>query len=295
MVTHAEPPSRTPEQRTSHSIVVGVDSRGRSVSALVWAVDEAERTHRTLTLVSARSAGDTTAEVAGEHDLGALSRRLTLTHVRHQEVVAEPVDALLQAARDTDLLVVSCRATRPAQRLLLGSTSQTLACWSPVPLVVVPEAWMQPSLASAPLVVGIRPSGDDREVLDFAFARAAVLRVPLVVVCSGDEPEDALHRRLEPWRAAHPEVEVVARSVADRPDRALVETSRFAQMVVVGRHHSTSLGGVLGSTARRVLNGANRPVAVVPAGTREALVRDLDLRAASAGLPWAPTLEGSAP
>ena len=57
MVTHAEPPSRTPEQRTSHSIVVGVDSRGRSVSALVWAVDEAERTHRTLTLLSARSAG----------------------------------------------------------------------------------------------------------------------------------------------------------------------------------------------------------------------------------------------
>ena len=313
MVTHAEPSSRTPEQQTEHAIVVGVDSRGRSVSALVWAVEEAERTNRSLTMLSARS-GEGTTDLAGQHDLGALARRLTLTHVRQREVVGEPVDALLRAAREAELLVVGCRTTRPAQRLLMGSTSRTVACWSPVPLVVVPEAWMQPSLAAAPLVAGVRPMKDgttaddepDREVLDFAFSRAAVLKVPLIVVSSWDVPslyawspadlervhrehEEALHHRLDGWREVHPEVELVVRSVAEasRPG-----APRDVPRLPDGRRGTAPLGGAQRPARQHHAPGPARGVPSRRRGARgiprraRARPRPAD---ASAGLPWAPS------
>jgi nucleotide-binding universal stress UspA family protein len=246
-----------------------------------------------------------------------LARRLSLVNVTRLEVAAEPVTALLDAAADADLLVVGCRSMHPAQRMVLGSTSLAVARWSPVPVVVVPEAWIQPNMASAPIVAGVRPvrldgqpaakDRQDDEVLDFAFARADTLRVPLAVVSAWEipalsawSPEDiqhdraehnaALERYLEPWRKSRPNVEVSFHSVAENPDKALLEASRVAQMVVMGRHHSDVLSGLLGSTARRILSHASRPVAVVPAGRRDELFRDLAVHRSLAQRPWAPII-----
>jgi nucleotide-binding universal stress UspA family protein len=319
MTIHVSPstgqdPSTNPPEGARRSIVVGVDPGGRSVSALVWAAEEAQRDGTTLHLVSARPDGEPSKDPAGEHDLSALARRLTMSEVEKREVVGSPVQVLLGAAAEADLLAVGCRCLGPAQRMLLGSTSRAVACWAPVPVVIVPEAWIQPTMATAPLVAGVRPAplntpssahDQDREVLDFAFARADALKVPLVVVSAWEiptayawSPEDierlrsehdaSLTARLAPWRDAHPQVEVVARNVAEQPDRALLHASEVAQMVVVGRHHSTMLSGTLGGTARGVLHRASRPVVVVPAGTREEVVRELDARR-TAEAAWAPT------
>ncbi|MDX6301674.1 MAG: hypothetical protein QOF53_2888 [Nocardioidaceae bacterium] len=310
MTTHASSSVQAPPQATARSILVGVDTRGRSVSALVWAVEEAERNGAALTLITARSAPSREDDPVGEHDLGALARRLTLAEIETREVVGQPVEELLRAAADVDLLALGCRSMRPTQRMVVGSTSHAVARWSPVPVVVVPESWTQPSMATDPILVGVRPpqiepeaDEPDRHVLSFAFARAAALKVPLIVVSAWEIPnglawsaEDidrirsehtaAQQDRLAPWRSSYPEVEVVSRSVAETPQQALIDASGAAQLVVVGRHHAATLSGLLGSTARGVLRRSTRPVAVIPAGTREALTRDV--HRVLAEQPWAP-------
>ena len=313
MTTHASTSQQKDTKHARRRIVVGVDTRGRSASALVWAAGEAEREESALILVNARRGG-APSDPPGEHDLGALARRLTSSEVDLKEVEGAAVDALLRAASEADLLVVGCRTMRPARRMIVGSTSRAVACWSPVPVVVVPEQWMQPSVATAPVVAGVRPATDtsrsddnlDSEVLDFAFARAAALTVPLVVVSAWEiptglawSPEDIdqersrldehLDRRLAPWKDTYPQVEVVTRNVAENPEQALLDASHVAQLVVVGRHHSAALSGLLGSTARHVLHNSTRPVVVVPAGSREELVHELDIHRAMADVPWGPT------
>jgi nucleotide-binding universal stress UspA family protein len=296
-------------------IVVGVDPRGRSAGAVVWGVDQAQRSGVGVRLVSATD-GRPSTDRAGEHDLGTLARRLGLGNVTQRAEVGSPVDVLLESLDRADLLVVGCRSMPQTQRLLVGSTSTTVASWSPVPVVIVPEAWIQPDLSSAPVVVGLKPSSrraatradtPDRQVLDFAFAKAAHARVPLIVVgafepawlqawSSGDmkqahaEAKSALEGQLATWQQAYPDVEVVANSVAEPAAKAILEASHVAQLTVVGRHASPALTGTLGSTARAVLHHATRPVAVVPRGRPEDLQRELT-RARTAGeRPWGPML-----
>ena len=313
MSTHVSPSAHSHVEQDHRSIVVGVDHRGRSVSAVVWAVEEAEHTGSSLRLVSAVSHGPTGRPSAVQHDVAALARRLTVRKLDHRDVVGSPVDVLLEAAAEGDLLVVGCRSLQTTQRLVLGSTSRAVATWAPVPVVVVPEAWMQPSMAAAPIVAGIRSTaahddpvhGSDEEVLTFALLRARRLRVPMVVVSAFEPPylstwspadlkalqashDAALHTRLAPWRESNPDLEIASKAVMAPADRAILDASRMGQLTVVGRHHAGTLTGTLGSTVRGVLNGIATPVAVVPAGTREALRRELALRRA-ADHPWSPT------
>jgi nucleotide-binding universal stress UspA family protein len=267
-------------------IVVGVDRSGRSASAVVWAADEAERSGRSLRLVCAT--GEGSPEAGAEPDLVRLGRRLALAELECVVETGNAQEVLLASAADASLLVVGRRGMGTAQRLVVGSTSIAVAGRAPVPTVVVPEQWMQPTMASAPVVVGIepanpgRPSAADEHVLGFAFSRAAHLRVPLIVVSAWAVPallawspldvgssragsEDALDERLAPWRTRHPDVEVVARAVAEPAAHALREAAAVGQLTVLGRHSTERPHAFrLGSTAREVLHHAERPVVVVP-------------------------------
>jgi nucleotide-binding universal stress UspA family protein len=314
MMTQVEQSVLQHDHTSTSSIVVGVDIDGRSASAVVWAAEQAEHGSPSLTLVSARRTERAEHEPVGQHDLGALARRLTSRGVHQVEVVGDPVAALIGEAAKADLLVVGSRTMLPAHRIVVGSTSRPVVRWSPVPVVVVPEAWMQPSTATSPVLAGVRPVDDDAvqdddtdaEVLDFAFTRAAALKVPLVVVSAWQVPHlhawspadvnrirstyaTALRSRLTAWRDRYPDVEVAIRVVAEKPAEAILDMSSIAQLVVVGRHHARSLSGVLGSTTSHLLSHSTRPVAVVPSGSREELLRDLDRQRAVSGGLWSPT------
>lgn len=314
MTTRVHPTSHNRQDAAGRPIVVGVDKRGRSASALVWAVDAAERDGSRLQLVTATHDGQDADSPPAQHDLGTLARRLSMLDLDERRVTGSSVDVLLDAAADARELVVGCRSMRTAQRILMGGTSREVATWSPVPVVVVPEAWMQPSMSSAPIVVGVRPdesavAGEDgpldAEILDFAFARADKLRVPLVVVSAYEPawlqawaPDDlaqaraahdkALAHHLEHWKSAYPDVEVTTYNVAEPADKTIVEASRDAQLAVIGRHHSRSLSGLLGSTARGVLRDVACPVAVVPSGNQQELARALAEKRALEGRSWGP-------
>jgi nucleotide-binding universal stress UspA family protein len=308
-------PAATGRATENHSIVVGVDPQGRSAGAVVWAVDHAQRSSAEVRLVSA-TAGRPDTDPTGGHDLGTLAHRLGMGNVTQRAQAGPPVDVLLDSLDGAGLLVVGCRSMPHTQRLLVGSTSRGVAAWCPVPVVIVPEAWIQPALASAPVVVGLKPAGHpaaghagapDRQVLDFAFATAAQARVPLIVVSAFEpawlqawspghmdgaraEAKSALERQLERWQRSYPDVEVVANSVAEPAGKAITEASRIAQLTVVGRHASPALTGTLGSTARAVLHHVTRPVALVPHGRREHLQRELARARTLGERPWGPML-----
>jgi nucleotide-binding universal stress UspA family protein len=314
VTTRVHPTSGTREQADDRPVVVGVDKRGRSASALVWAVDEAERNGGPLQLVTAIVEGEDVASATGEHPLGTLARRLSLAELDERTVVGAAVDVLLDAATQAGELVLGCRSMSPVQRLVMGSTSRAVASWSPVPVVVVPETWMQPSMASSPIVVGVRPDESavdgetgpvDDAVLAFAFRRADSLGVPLVVVSAYEpawlqawSPDDlaaaraehdkSLARRLEPWTSTYPDVEVTSYNVAEPANKAITEAARVAQLAVIGRHHSPMLSGLLGSTARGVLQEVGCPVAVVPSGQQEELSRQLNEKRKRDGRSWGP-------
>jgi nucleotide-binding universal stress UspA family protein len=301
----SERPSR-PQKSDAAPIVVGVDASGRSASAVVWAADEAEHTGRALRLVSAST--DHGEAAADEPDLARLGRRLALGDLECRVEAGAAPDVLVSAASDAHLLVVGRRGLGTAHRLVVGSTSMTVAGRSPVPVVVVPEQWMQPTMASSPVVVGVdasdltdRRAGDpaDDDVLEFAFSRAADLRVPLIAVSAWTVPalyswspadvtacpdryQQQLDLRLAPWCQRFPSVEVVARSVAGSAADAILDAAKVAQLAVIGRHaDSRSHASRLGSTARHVLRHAQRPVVVLPGSA--AVVDRSDL-----GGVWAP-------
>jgi nucleotide-binding universal stress UspA family protein len=209
-------------------------------------------------------------------------------------VVGNPVEALLGAAVTSDaaLLVVGRRSLSPTQRVFTRGTSRAVAGRSRVPVVVVPEPWIQPTMSSDPIVVGVgspelstenlRDRTRDDAALGFAFERATLMHVALIVVSAWDMPpiytwspadvtdwrrhnEASLDERLASRCRRYPDLEVVARSLPEPAHLALLDASKQSQLTVVGRHPSAHLGGFsIGSTARNVLQAAERPVAVIP-------------------------------
>ena len=108
------------------------------------------------------------------------------------------------------------------------------------------------------------------------------MRIPLIVVSSppvlpppplgtehaARQPNahaQQLEDRLAPWRAAWPEIEMVARIPDLAPGPALVQAGRTAQLTVLGRRPAGALTlRRPGGTVRHVLRHSSRPVAIVP-------------------------------
>jgi hypothetical protein len=158
-----------------------------------------------------------------------------------------------------------------------------------VPVVVVPETWIQPEFCAAPIVLGLEPkditmdSELDRtdpvhEAIAFAFDQAADRGVPLRVVSAWTVPPAfvrnpreiaACHRRfaadlearVQPWRDARPEVEVDLWTVAAAAPLALLHAGRTAQLTVIGRPAHPHLPSAV---ARALVHRSRRPVAVIP-------------------------------
>ncbi len=154
-------------------VVVGVDGSPSARAALEWAADHAH--HRGLdlhVLIVYRASDEPNPHVAkdgetGASHLGDQARRAAdwrTEHDRYARTEAEqrattmvealpgplpetiltrtatgrrPSEALIEAARDADLLVVGSRGRGGFVGLVLGSVSQQLSHHAPCPLVIV--------------------------------------------------------------------------------------------------------------------------------------------------------------
>jgi nucleotide-binding universal stress UspA family protein len=144
------------ETRTP-TIVVGVDGSNGARHGLEWAAEEARRRHARLGVVLAWQIpfalypGPGTVGV--DHELIDELRKLAEKRldeacaavpnlegleVERSVVQAPPAQALVEAARDAELLVVGTRGHGGFAGLLLGSVSQQCAHHAGCPVVIVP-------------------------------------------------------------------------------------------------------------------------------------------------------------
>ncbi|MCM1965441.1 MULTISPECIES: universal stress protein [unclassified Streptomyces] len=228
------------------------------------------------------------------------------SEVRYESLEGSVPEALRDIGEGARMLVMGSRGRGGFAALLLGSNSRAVATSAACPVVVVAHeargaegADGAAGASAGRVVVGLHAAETPDNVLDFAFTEAAARDTTLQVVSAYSIPpsptmvidspfavippealvgEDenavpaeremlrAQTERLAPFRAKYPTVPVEQAAVPGDAAGRLVDTSKSAALVVVGRHHPRrhirSL--MIGSVANAVLQHAHGPVAIVP-------------------------------
>ena len=209
-----------------------------------------------------------------------------------------PADVLVKAAEDAELLALGSRGLSGIGGFMIGSVGLSVVAHAERPVILVRAGEQAadeheadpagiPSAASPyrPVVLGLDPDSPDGTVIEFAFdaaaRRSAVLRAvhgwnlpPYYTYGLSADPDfhneiareqsAALGAALLPWRRKYPDVEVVGESRAGSGANHLVDASREASLVVVGRRIRRSpLGAHIGPVTHAVMHHATAPVAVV--------------------------------
>jgi nucleotide-binding universal stress UspA family protein len=286
-----------------NGLVIGVDDSAASDAALRWAAREAGLRALPLTLlhvVAPRLADSTMGPTGGgptqwqEDRAGQVVDRAreivddvagqTLPQVHIRVHYGSVVPALIKASKDARLVVVGGRPDgSPPHRL--GSVGSELVHHAQCAVAVVHDpgtAGHQP-IEDAPVLVGVDGSPGSDAATAWAFEEASRRRVPLVALHAWsdvgvfpilgmdwrqrrDEGSEMLTERLGRWQEKFPAVHVCPRLVEDVPASWLVDESKHAQLVVVGRHgRGASAGMLLGSVSSEVVRSARVPVVVVHA------------------------------
>jgi nucleotide-binding universal stress UspA family protein len=146
---------------TKPLIVLGVDGSWRETGALEWAGHASVLRGEPLSIAHVIDERLRTAPYSGHH-LGRVGRRQQDAGGRASGIGS-------------------------FQRLLIGSTSETLANQAQVPVVVVPDRW-KASHDAAPVLVGIDDSPQSEVAIDFAAIAATERKVPLRLVHVWDLP-----------------------------------------------------------------------------------------------------------
>ncbi|CAM5344128.1 MULTISPECIES: universal stress protein [Streptomyces] len=242
-----------------------------------------------------------TLQHLGEHilhraiaDLGA---RYPDLQARGEQAAGAPATALLAAASEAGLLVVGARGSGGFDGLAVGSVALHVSAAAACPVVLVPERPVEGfgdgtrMAGDAPHVVAgfdaHRPVG---EVVEFAFSAAEVRGARLRVVQAWALPAEAvspqklfvteedratwedqevlqLSDALRAWQDKYREVTTRTDVVLLHPAQALLNASRGAELLVVGRRVGRPAAeGRMGPVTHAVLHHARCPVAVVPHG-----------------------------
>ncbi|MFB0614823.1 universal stress protein [Streptomyces sp. AGS-58] len=224
--------------------------------------------------------------------------------VTTDQLTGTVADVLCEAAGFAELLVLGSRGLGGLGGLggfMVGSVSLGVVARAERPVVLVraheqaaDEHRMDPAgVPSAaapfrPVVLGLDIDHPDDTLLEFAFDAAARRKAALRAVHAWPQPptsfyrfpgdaelDDTLERGqasllskvLRPWRQKFPDVEVIEASRCGSAAQVLVNDSRDASLVVVGRHIRTgSFGAHIGHVAHSALHHITAPVAVVAHG-----------------------------
>nr|WSY51045.1 universal stress protein [Streptomyces sp. NBC_00886] len=295
------------------SVVAGLDGSPESRAAAEWAARETELRGLPLKIVhvwepvpdplaQAPLMGAETQQHWSERIPREASEGLRKRHpgvdVTVQQVTGTPGDALVDAAKDAELLVLGSRGLSGVGGFLVGSVGLSVIAHSKRPVVLVrageqaaDEHEMDPAgIPSAttpyrPVVLGLDADHPADAVIEFAFDEAARRGTSLRVVYGWNLPPyysyglamdaglheelsreetDALTEALRPWRQKHPDIEVVLEPSVGSAAGHLVDASHEASLVVVGRRIRRSvIGAHIGPVAHGVLHHSTAPVAVV--------------------------------
>ena len=203
----------------------------------------------------------------------------------------QPGPCLADLAKDAALLVVGGRGRGGFAGMLLGSVALSTVAHARCPVLVMRggEDAEQHGTAGRVLVgVDINPPATGADVIGFAFEEAALHGYDLRAVHAWEDPgyfypvaigefprvtfaemtrkrRHRLDHLLAEWREKHPDTFVEAEVLTGSPSRSLVDSSRLADLLVLGgRRHSDGTGMRLGGLAHAVLHHSHCPVVIVP-------------------------------
>jgi len=210
-----------------------------------------------------------------------------------EQLTGRPAEVLTRAAQDAELLVLGSRGLSGIGGFLIGSVGLAVVARTDHPVVLV-RADEQTSgkdrkdadTSHRPVVLGVDITEPHDALMEFAFDAAARRKAPLRAVHGWNPPPyyaygmtldagahlalaesgaAALTEALRPWREKFPDVEVVEECRCGSPAALLIEASRQASLVVVGRRiRRAAVGTRIGPFTHAVLHHATAPVAVIP-------------------------------
>ncbi|MEV8540971.1 universal stress protein [Streptomyces sp. NPDC051572] len=291
------------------TVVAGLDGSPESSAAAEWAAREAELRGLPLKIVhvwvpapdplaQAPLMGVETQQQWSERIPREAGEGLRLRHpgldVTEEQVTGTPSDALVDASKDAELLVLGSRGLSGVGGFLVGSVGLAVVAHAELPVVLVradgqsaDEDEIDPASATPPrpVVLGLDAGAPADTVIEFAFAEAALRGTGLRVVYGWNLPPyyayglamdaglndelsreetDSLTEALRPWRQKHPGTEVALEPRVGSAAGHLVDASREASVVVIGRRiRRNALGAHIGPVAHGVLHHSTAPVAVV--------------------------------
>ena len=138
-------------------IIVGVDGSGHSQRALAWAMREAAIRHVPVTVVTVHEAirGYYSSMVTYPDDPDRNEELRTMVQAETDKVLAElngprpdsvtvkavhgyPVEELVDAGKDADMIVLGSRGAGGFTRLMMGSVSSQVVQHAHCPILIVP-------------------------------------------------------------------------------------------------------------------------------------------------------------
>lgn len=273
-------------------VTVAVDGGQASDAALAWVVDRARTTEISLEITTVLNTSwirklGTEAEYRKHHEdllerakqtvFGALPD-LTVKAIVRRGV---PHEALIDATRSIDLLVVGTNKTPPLVGVMHGTLPLKVAGQAECTTVVVPVGWHP---TTGIVVVGWTDDTTADRALELAAKEAAHHGVGLKIVhtwgvppaTSADQPTVVMEKFIAARRAlltktadrirlSHPTVPITTEFKGGSAAVALVLAGTDASLVVVGSRGRGSVAGFfLGSVSHDVLLNMPAPVAVVP-------------------------------
>jgi nucleotide-binding universal stress UspA family protein len=279
---------------------VGVDGSDAAVVGLRWATWHAATREAEVTVLSAYHVPAIMSLFAAKRGFGVdeLGLAATAGHDADVAVAAvagtapqdvpvtttvvegQPGPALVDASRQSDLLVVGKQGGGSGLQQRLGSVSRYCATHALCPVAAVPADWTPHGTEH--IVVGF--DGSEHAVAAFEWALAFADESAQVEVVAAMEVAPWLGGRLTrerfPDEVAEQErtllsamdgVDPTGRArrtlVLDAPRTVLADASRAADLVVVGaRGRGVMAAELLGSVSMWLLQDVDAPIVVVPAG-----------------------------
>jgi nucleotide-binding universal stress UspA family protein len=286
------------------TVVVGYDQSPSGDRALAQAGREAAWRDASVTVVNAfhwvpvphpgiyfpmdvETSMKDAAEDTASAGVAWLRRRYPGMTVDSAVIAGPAADALAEASRDADLLVLGNRGRGGFAGLLLGSVSMRALTLASCPTMIVRGTQREPTDT---VVLALDAEDPGEELMRSAFAEASLRAARLTAVtvwdldwtaAAGSDTDDALdtakehavadirsalERRLNPWHAKHPDVRLAVEVVDGTPSAALTGLTRNADLIVAGarRRGDGGLGMRPGPIVHTLLHHADCPVVVVP-------------------------------
>jgi nucleotide-binding universal stress UspA family protein len=278
-------------------VIVAVDGGPASRAALDWALARASTVPLRLELTTIVELG--WSPVGGpEDDFQPVYERTLAEAARYVESAfpqlkttsvvrrGNPVDELVRASAEADLLVIGTNKTGVLVGAVHGTLPLRLAAHSRCAVAVVPAGWVP---GGDRVVVGVEDDGTMDAPLSVAAAEAEQRELPLVLVHAWSIPAtlgvdfgaslpydalieahtDIVARALDRVRSTHPSLDSSSVLMQGAAAPALVDAAKTAAVMVVGTHGRGAVAGlILGSVSHDVLLNMPCPVIVVPRSPR---------------------------